>query len=162
MLVVLVLQDVVKLEGVEMLEYLVLAVLLLPYFICFSFAMPCYIIFILSNLCICNSSFVLLLHSLSFYLLFSPYSCHFYFVYYLWSYIAFRLITGLPFLILRSMTIQEMGSPLLFFEILDEPPCYVRQYLLLMLNCLEYLGDWCHVYSRLFTLQYTTACLQAP
>ena len=37
--------------------------------------------------------------------------------------------------------------------------CYVRQCLFLMFNCLDCLGDWCHVYSILCALQYTTAHL---
>ena len=43
--VVFVVQIVAELEGSELLEYLVLAVLLLPYFTCFKFTLLCYAIF---------------------------------------------------------------------------------------------------------------------
>ena len=43
--VVLVVQVIAEPEGLDVLEYLVLAVLLLPYFICYDLTMLCYVIF---------------------------------------------------------------------------------------------------------------------
>ena len=86
-IVVLVVQDLAELEGVKVLEYLVLAVLLLPYFICFNFTILGMLYFVLLSFCVYNISlnhiFIVLLHSLLLYLLFSPYSYLFYFVNYL-------------------------------------------------------------------------------
>ena len=123
--------------------------------------------YILSNLCAyknsLNSNIILLLHSLLLYLLFSPSGYGFYFVYYLWSYLVFKLIMRISFLILRYMIINtRIWISLFIFEIPDETPCYVRQCLLLMLICLDCLGEQCHIYSILGALWYTTAHLQVP
>ena len=75
-------------------------------------------------------------------------------------------ITCLPFIMIPSITTMSylndqyvLMSHWTWSLISDHPAMiyyYLRQFHYLILNCLDWLGDWCHVCSTLFALQYTT------
>ena len=101
-------------------------------------------------------------HSLLLYLLFSPYNyylclmLHLYSIYNPSSHLAWKTVfssliisrIGISSFIFRCMiTDTRIGISSFIFEISDKPLCYVRQCSHLMLNYLDCLGDWCHIYS---------------